>query len=333
MHATKFLKNPGDATIGPVAVLFGPERHLKLAALGALREIVLGEEGDLGLARFTGRDTDLKNVADELRTISMWGDRRLVVVDEADDFVSKHRVGLEKYLQHPAQKSVLVLDVKSWPKNTRLAKAVAKIGLDIECKALSGRELSSWLSETCGEQYEKQITRDALALMIELAGVDLGLLDTELSKLVAYVGDRKRIDADDVRALVGGWKAETTWTMLAAVRDGHIATALTCLDKLLVAGEAPQKVLGGISFVFRRVAQATEFSRQGIPLHAALQRAGVFPRDVGPTETYLRRIGRGRAEKIYRLLLTADGDLKGSSRAPLRVQLERLLIELSGRCA
>ena len=263
----------------------------------------------------------------------MWGDRRLVLVDDADDFVSKHRAALEKYLQQPAKKSILVLDVKSWPKNTRLAKAVAKIGLDIECKALSGRELSNWLTEVCEEEHGKQISRDAIALLVELAGVDLGLLDQELSKLVAYVGDAKRIGADDVRALVGGWKAETTWTMLDAVRDGRLGTALTCLDKLLVAGEAPQRILGGISFVFRRVAQATEISRQGVPLNAALRQAGVFPRDVGPSEAYLRRIGRRRAEQIYPLLLTADGDLKGSSRAPLRLQLERLLIELSGASA
>lgn len=333
MHATSFLKSPRDQKIGPIAVIYGPERHLKHAALAALRQVVLGEEGDIGLVRFTGRDADFTTVCDELRMISMWGDRRLIVIDDADDFVSKHRAGLEKYLQQPAKKSILTLDVKSWPKNTRLAKAVAKIGLDIECKALSGHELSNWLVETCRDQYDKQITADATSLMIELAGVDLGLLDQEISKLAAYVGDRKRIGADDVQALVGGWKAETTWAMLDAVRDGQVNKALTCLDKLLVAGEAPQKILGGIGFVFRRIAQATEMSRQGMPLNAALRKAGVFPRDLGPAEAYLRRIGRQRAERIYRLLLSADSELKGSSRAPLRLQLERLLIELSGSSA
>ncbi len=333
MHATSFLKAAGDKQIGPIVAVFGPERHLKHAALAALKEAVLGEDGDIGLVRLTGRDVDFKTVSDELRTISMWGDRRLVLVDEADDFVSKHRASLEKYLQQPAKKSILILDVKTWPKNTRLAKAVAKTGLDIECKALSGSELSNWLTEVSQEEHGKQISRDAIALLVELAGVDLGLLDQELSKLVSYVGDANRIGAEDVRALVGGWKAETTWTMLDAVRDGRLGTALTCLDKLLVAGEAPQRILGGVSFVFRRIAQATEISRHGVPLNAALRQAGVFPRDVGPSEAYLRRIGRRRAEQIYRLLLTADGDLKGSSRAPLRLQLERLLIELSGASA
>ena len=103
---------------------------------------MLGEEESLGLTRFAGDATDLKTVCDELLTVSMWGERRLVAVDAADKFVSQYRDGLEKYLTRPARKSVLLLDVKSWPKTTRLAKAVAKIGLDIECSPLSGADLA-----------------------------------------------------------------------------------------------------------------------------------------------------------------------------------------------
>jgi DNA polymerase-3 subunit delta len=152
-----------------------------------------------------------------------------------------------------------------------------------------------------------------------------------LAKLSAYVGDRPRIEAEDVRSVVGGWKAETTWAMTDAVRDGNLGLAISCLDKLLTAGEAPQRILGGINFVFRKYARATELARQGIGLPAALQQAGVFPRDTSASAAYLRRIGRPRAEQLYGRLLTADQDLKGSSRLPYRLQLEQLLVGLSGR--
>ena len=133
MHAVAFLKAKTLPNIGPIAVLTGDERHLKRAAFERLAKDVLGgDEESLGLTRFPGDDAELKSVCDELLTVSMWGDRRLVMVDGADKFVSQYRDGLEKYLGHPAKKSVLVLDVKSWPKTTRLAKLVAKIGLDVE---------------------------------------------------------------------------------------------------------------------------------------------------------------------------------------------------------
>ncbi len=332
MKVTAFLKAPQRQEIGPVVALHGPGRYLKHAALEAVSRRVLGaDDVDIAQTRFSGKDIDLKTVCDELRTISMWGDRRLVVVEDADEFVSANRVGLEKYLEKPAPKSVLVLLVKSWPKTTRLVKAVSRVGLDLQCEELTSGELLRWLVENCQDEFGKQLTRDAAMLMVESAGTDLSLLDQELSKLAAYVGDRRQIDPEDVRAIVGGWKAETTWAMTGAVRDGKLGLALVCLDKLLVAGEAPQRILGGISFVFRRLAQATEIARQGTSLKSALQQAGVFPREITASARYLRRIGRPCAEKIYTWLLEADGNLKGNSRTPQRVQLEHLLIRLSGK--
>lgn len=331
MHASAFLKSPAAHETGPVVVLFGPERHLKHEALEAVSRIVLaGEDDSVGLSRYDGKNADLTTIFDELCTVSMWGDRRLVVIDDADEFVSENRSQLEKYLDKPARKSVLLLIVKSWPKTTRLAKAVAKIGLDLECAKLTGNQLLRWLAETCQESHDKKLHREAAELLVALAGADLGLLTQELHKLASYVGERPQIVADDVRLLVGGWKAETTWAMTDAVRDGNIAVALVCLDKLLTAGEAPQKIVGGISFVFRKLAQATELARQGISLNAALTQSGVFKRDIGLWAHYLRRIQRPNAEQLYAWLLEIDAGMKGNSRLPERLQLEQLLLKLSG---
>ncbi len=332
MHVTAYLKSPTEHKTGPVAILSGTQRSLKQAAFEAICRILLGDQQDhAGPRRIAGKEIELRTVCDELRTVSMWGEQRVVFVDDADDFVSQNRASLEKYLNNPAKKSVLVLSVKSWPKSTRLAKLVAKIGLDLECAELSGRGLISWLIDECQERHGKRLSRDAALLTVELAGSDLGLLDQELAKLAAYVGERKRIDPKDISTLVGGWKTETTWAMTGALRDGDLGTALTCLDKLLVAGEAPLKILGGINFVFRKVARAAALARQGTPLSTALKQAGVFPREINASADYLRRLGQSASKSLYPWLLTADGNLKGNSRMPGRMQLEYLLVQLSGK--
>jgi DNA polymerase-3 subunit delta len=112
--------------------------------------------------------------------------------------------------------------------------------------------------------------------MVELAGSALGLLEQELAKVASYVGDRAKIGNEDVRQLVGGWKAETTWAMIDAIRDGNPATALACLNKLMAAGESAPKLLGGINYVFRKFAHATEMSRTGKARPAALRRRACF---------------------------------------------------------
>lgn len=332
MHATEFARQSGNAAQAAMVVLYGSERHLISSAIDILSREVLGGSSDEGhgLLRFAGKDADFRTIHDELQMVSMFSSRKLVVVEEADEFVTRFRPQLENYVEKPSRKSLLVLAVKSWRSNTKLAKKVAASGLAVECSELTGAKLTGWLTAQAKQQHEKQLTREAAQLMTELAGTGLGLLDQELSKLAAYVGDRKRIDVEDVRKLVGGWKAETTWTMIDAVRDGRIDVALTCLHKLLYAGEAPQRILGGMNYVFRKFAEATERSRAGQPLRVALKESGVFPRDLDLAEKYLRRIGRPRAEQILELLARTDYGMKGGSRMPERLQMERLLLALAG---
>ena len=334
MHATAFLKAPQSTSPGAIVVLSGDERSLKLDALAALIPLVCGDgSADSAATKFKGEEADWKSVRDELLTVSMFGDRRLVLVEDADDFVSENRSALERYLEKPAKKSLLLLDVGSFPKTTKLFKAVDKVGLLIECTELQGAELTRWIQATVKERFGKQITRDAALLLPELAGTHLGLLDQEIEKVAAYAADRPQIDSEDVRKVVGGWKAETTWVMLNALRDGQLGFAMSNLDKLLTSGEPALKLLGGIAYVFRKFALATEISRQGLPLPAALSKAGIFPRDAAATESYLRRIGRPNAERISHWLLETDLNLKGGLRTSDRLLLEQLFLNLSGKLA
>jgi len=332
MHATEFLANPTKPDLGGVVVLHGSEDHLRKEVLTHIIRRILGPDAEIELSvtRFTGKDTDLSTVRDELQTVSMFASSRVVVVEEAEEFVSKNRPGLEDYFDQASTRSMLVLIVKSWPKNTKLYKKLSKVGLDVDCGELTGPQLAAWLIEQARDTYEKQLSRDAANLMFELAGTGLGLLTRELEKLVSYVGDNPKIGVEDVRTLVGGWRAETTWVMINAVRDGQPGEALAALDKLLNAGEAPQKIMGGINFVFRKLAQTTERSRGGMNLKAAMTKSGVYYRETDAAERFLRRIGRPRAERITSLLAETDANLKGGSRISERLQLERLLLELGG---
>src|SRR5262245_10818963 len=125
--AIDYLAKPDSYPAAAVCAVAGDDAFLKSAVIGELRHQVLGsEEGEFSLATLNGKDAELRDVFDALATVSLFGSgRRLAIVDEADPFVSQHREALEDYVAKPYQGGVLVLDVKTWPSNTRLAKAVA----------------------------------------------------------------------------------------------------------------------------------------------------------------------------------------------------------------
>lgn len=328
MHAVEFLKTP-PPEIPPVVVISGVQQYLRHAVQSLLRKIVTEDE-DTSLVTVNGDEADLKTVTDELRTLSMWGGRRLVIVDDADDFVSNHRAALEKYVDKPARKSVLLLKVKSFPKTTRIAKQVAASGLEVDCSELKGAALQKWLQDTARQTYQQTLSRDAATLLMDLIGNDLGMLDQELQKLASFAGPDATLTAEVVQKMVGGWRTETIWALVDAVRDNNLNLAIEALDQLLEAGEAPLKLLGGISYTFKKYAQAVELSH-GSSLDQALRQAGIFPNVVQASQAYLRRIGRARAEQLLNRLLEVQMGLKGSSQLPERMQLEMLLMQLAGR--
>lgn len=335
MHATEFLSAKKEFQHVPVLTLYGSERFLKLEVLKKIPGCqpaadASAEDADWSVTRMSGDKADFRSVSTELMTMSMFGDQRIVLIEDADEFVSEHRQALEKYLTHPSRSSLLILDVKSWPKNTKLFKAVEQIGMAVECSELKGAALIRWVQKMATDEFGKSLDREAAALIVQLAGDSLGLLQQELGKLASLVGEVDVIGVEDVSKVVGGWRLESTWHMLDAVRDNQIGKAIEELERLLLAGDAPQKVLGGTTFTFRRLAEATEAARAGTPLPEALRAAGVNPMGAAAAEQYLRRMGYERASRILQWLVEADHEMKGGSRVEPKILLERLFVRLAG---
>jgi DNA polymerase-3 subunit delta len=337
VHALDFLAEKSRAPIPPVCALFGDEPFLKGLVLTELRRVVLGEqEAEFALTRFDGRMAEWRTVSDELLTVGLFGGgERLVVVDDADDFVSENRSHLEDYVAGPSRTGRLVLVVDSWPGNTRLAKHTAANGLAVECKSPPGAKLSKWLRTLARERHGALLEPDAAELLIEIIGPLLGLIDQELAKLAAAAGDAP-IGTQLVQQLVGGWRAKTAWDMLDAAVEGRTSEALVELDRLLISGENQIAILGQIAATLRRFAAATRFIEQSeasggrANLRQALEAVGVKSFFMQKTEAQLRRLGRQRAGEIYRWLLEADLALKGTSSAPARARtvLEQLVVRL-----
>jgi DNA polymerase-3 subunit delta len=278
-------------------------------------------------------------VFDELSTVALFGGGgRLVIVDDADEFVSRNRPALEDYAARPSHAGVLALVVDAWPSNTRLAKAVAAQGLAIECKTPPAASLLKWLETSARKRHQARLERSAAELLREIVGDEMGMLDQELAKLAA-AAQGAPISAELVQKMVGGWRAKTAWDMLDAAIEGRAREALVELDRLLLAGEMPIAVLGQIAAPLRRFAaaaqlvDAAEGSGRRPNLRQALEAAGVktAPFIMNKAEAQLRRLGRQRAVQLSRWLLEADLALKGTNSSPPRARtvLEQLLVRLS----
>src|SRR5207248_8403691 len=82
----------------PVIALVGDEPFLQLQKL---QQIIAQFPADVQRIDLDGERAELADVLDELRSFAMFGSSKLVVVRDADDFVSQFRAQLEEYVCNP----------------------------------------------------------------------------------------------------------------------------------------------------------------------------------------------------------------------------------------
>jgi DNA polymerase-3 subunit delta len=343
VSALDYLSHPDKHPAAEVVAVSGDDVYLKFEVIAALRRQVLSShDSEFSLTSLAGSTASLREVFDALATVSLFGaGRRLVVVEDADSFVSQFRGELEDYVARPAKGSVLVLDVQSWPANTRLAKAVAANGLAVECKSPNERQTKSWLTARAKAMHNLRLDPAAADAILELLPPELGILAQELDKLALVVGENCTIDTSLVRENIGGWRTRVVWDMIDAVADGDAAKALMQLDRLVAAGEKPHGLLPQMASSLKkfdtatRLVEAAETDRRRLPLREALSQSGVPPFKLSESERQLRRIGRHRAKRLTEWLLAADLAVKGHNSADdrARVEIERLIVRLSPQAA
>jgi DNA polymerase-3 subunit delta len=339
VSALDYLSRPDQYAAAGVCAVFGDEAFLKSEVLTELRRHVLTNDDDaFALTTFTGKEAQLREVMDALATVSLFGGgRRLVIVEEGDPFVTQYRADLEDYVAKPAKGSVLALDVKTWPGNTRLAKAVAASGLTIECKPPTERQVKTWITQRANAVHNVRLNDAAADTLLELVPPELGILVQEVAKLALLARESGVIDVPLVQENVGGWRARTTWDMIDDVADGHASAALAQLDRLIAAGEKPHGLLPQMASTLRRFATAVqlieeaEARRQRLPMRNALAQAGMPPFKLNDAERQIRQIGRARAKQLTRWLLAADLAIKSHNSADdaARIELERLIVRLA----
>ena len=106
MDALAFLDKVGKATRLPIYVLSGDEDFLKRACRNAIVAKVVGDgDPEFAISSYTGDKLDLSTVRNELETLPFFAPCRVVIVDQADPFVTANRESLERYIAKAAKRA------------------------------------------------------------------------------------------------------------------------------------------------------------------------------------------------------------------------------------
>jgi len=307
--------------------VYGPEPFLKSQAIRRLVDGLLdAADRSMCFSEYDGEEAALNEVLDDVRTLALFAPRRVVLLRNADQFITEHRKDLERYVAEPCPTGVLALECNSFPKTTRLYKLINAAGGCIACEPPRRNALPGWVAERCRTEYDKRIDADAVRALLDHIGDSLGLLDSELGKLAIYVGSRPAITHADVTAITGQQREQKVFGILNAMADGNSATALRIWEEVWETDrEAEYRAVGGIAWGVRQFLGAHAAVRAGAPIASLADR---YYTDPARLQSRLRAFPASRLQS--QLCSLSEADLASKTGAgTVRSLIERFIVEHS----
>jgi len=325
----------------PIAaiLLLGEETYLRDGCRAQLIDRFVPEAARAwAVSRFSADRGELRAALDQAVTLPMLSPQQLIFLEDGEvieSLAEKRRDAavdeLESYLENPAPFTILVIEASNLDQRMRLAKLLAEKSLVVRVglgekqddRLSSAVALAKVIAKENCVEFEKGAAED----LAESVSADLQRLKTEITKLSTYAGDRKIITRRDVAVLVISEKTATVWELADMLATRQSKRALDFLDRLLREGEQPLQILGALTWMYRKLMEASEVPG-GANGWQASRALGMRPEQAVLALESARRISKPRLVAGLKALGKADDRLKGGGDQG-RAVLEFLLVELT----
>jgi DNA polymerase-3 subunit delta len=228
------------------------------------------------------------------------------------------------------EETVLVFTATDVDKRKKVFKALELQGKVVNCAARQDRLGVAldrpFFEERVGQALKeagKKIRPDAIEKMYARCGKDLRQLNSELTKLIEYVGGRKEITAQDVEHIFMDFHEVAFFELNKVVRTGNLAQCLTALHENLQLVSHPLQTLAAIANEFRRLMIARELL---FTLFRASWRPGITYKEFTPLVRQIREQNPQMAKQgKFKLLAMNDYVLYLLLRDAQRFSMDRLI--------
>ena len=327
-----------EAPEKPVYLLTGSDRPKIETALARLRRHFQPEAVEL----VSAQEVSGPAACALCNTGSLFGDARLVVVEGVDGrrnadgrlvngWKAADVKAIEAYLGSPAPATVLALVAEELKKDAPLAKACAKHGAVLAYDVLK-KKAEPWLAERfrhAGARAEPE----AVAALLQLVGDDFQQLANEVDKLATWAGGEP-IGEREVELLVAAVADTPTFALTDAWARRDVGATLATSETILeregrARRDTVSRLAGALANHVVRLRQCQQLAAEGVRPRDA---AGTLKMHPFYAEKVFAQAANFSADELRDAvvrLARLDLALKGESKLPADLELQRALVEVS----
>jgi DNA polymerase-3 subunit delta len=269
--ADRFVERPPKHIVA--VLMYGPDQGLVRERAETLVRSVMPDSKDA--FRVTELDdaalaSDGARLSDEAAAISMFGGRRVVRVRGAGNGLASL---FESFLDEPKGDALVVVEGGDFAKSAPLRKVFdgADNAAAIACYLDSPRDISEVVRSALKAEG-LGIGQEALEDAVGRLGSDRGVTRRELEKLALYMHGQKRVELEDVRAVMGDEADVRTEEACDAAGEGDMQRLDLAIERLWAGDVSPAQLIRNALSHFQRVLQVKLAHASGESVDFAMKR-------------------------------------------------------------
>ena len=320
-------KRSGELLPKQILLYYGDEGFLIQQKIDVLKQSIAN--ASLNVEQIDGSRASLENVVSALQTYPLLSGEKLVIIKDID-LKGMDWDHLVPSLKMIAKGTQVVFYASGVSKKSKLVKFIDDVGEVYEFRTYAeweGPQVVAWIKRWV-DSFGKKINNKAAEELQSVCGNSLRKLSSEIEKLIAYIGERKNIEMEDIQSLASPGETNV-FALSNALANKNLKQSLSAFRVLYKNKIEPFRLLSLLANQYRIML----FSKGLPPFEKNAQR--IAPR-VGASPYYVKKcLARSQhfSEEELRnnleLILETDLKLK-TGEQPLAV-LDLMLASLCGQ--
>ena len=218
---------------------------------------------EMNISKYDLNNDMLSLAIEDAKTMSLFGDKKLVIVDNANMFTgstSKDSEIIEEYLNHINENTTLVLIVHNDKLDTRkkITKLVNKVG-----KVVAFNDELDMTSLVRRLLKDYNIDYKTIKLFLDRVGNNPLIIQSEINKIKIYKGNDKNITDEDILNLTTKLIEIDIFKLIDYIVRKDKEKALELYYEMLKMNEEPIKIIVILANQFRIMYQSKELLKKG----------------------------------------------------------------------
>lgn len=239
-----------------IYLLYGTEKYLIDLEINKI--IKQNKIDEINIIKYDLDIDFFKEVIDDCQTISLFSNKKLIIVDNLFTELSKEDENLlGNYINSPNLDTVLILRCSKLDERKKIIKLLMK---KVTVKEFNNTNL---IEKVKNMFDDFDIKNDTINLLIERVGSDLNLLHNEIEKIKIYKDNDKNITKEDIISLTHKNIDLDVFKLIDNIVNHDKEKSLELYNELLKNGSEPIAIIVMLANQFRIMYQAKELIKKG----------------------------------------------------------------------